>query len=182
MANVLQPNIGFHPRPVSHAPSPLGFGFGLNSTGPSSLSAAPAWGTAQPGHTNPAAFHQLASSIAQSVSSSKSHKRRLEVEDEGENTRYPTARDHSMDRSPTPERPKRAAPKRAKFANSHGSTSKGDSKEKKSTEAEDESVDLGVLLGEFDWVFFAANGPLTLHSSQQPAFRHNRSYLSLLAF
>lgn len=147
MANVLQPNISFHPRPVSHAPSPLGFGFGLNAPGPSSMSTTPAWGSTQPGHTNPAAFHQLASSIAQSASSSKSQKRKLEVDDEVENIRYPTARDHSMDRSPTPERPKRAAPKRAKIVNADTSIQKDDMKERKNVEVADESVDIGVLLG-----------------------------------
>ncbi|KAF9535383.1 hypothetical protein CPB83DRAFT_872317 [Crepidotus variabilis] len=146
MANVLQPNLDFHPRPVSHPTSALGFGFGLSSGPSSSMSAAPAWGsTQQPGHTNPAAFHQLASSIAQSVSSSKSQKRRLDPDDDAENIKYP-ARDHSMDRSPTPERPKRAAYKRTKVVNIPNSSSKEDSKDKKSAEAEDDSIDLGVLL------------------------------------
>jgi len=138
MANVLQPNMGFHPRPVSHAPSPFGFGFGLSTS--NSPIASP-W-VAQPGHTNPTAFQQLASSVTQS---SKSQKRRLEPDDESENTR-PNPRDESMDRSPTPEKPKRAPPKRARIA-TQSTTVKDDGKERKNAEEEEDNVDIGVLLG-----------------------------------
>jgi hypothetical protein len=141
MANVLQPNMGFHPRPVTHTPSPFGFGFGLSSS--SSSIASPSWGSPQqPGHTNPTAFQQLASSITQS---SKSQKRRLDPDDELEKTR-PNHRDESMDRSPTPEKPKRAPPKRARIATTQNTTVKDDIKERKSLEDE-EDVDIGVLLG-----------------------------------
>lgn len=141
MANVLQPTIDFHPRPVSHAPSPLGFGFGLSSAGPSSISS-PTWASyqSQPGHTNPSAFHQLASSITQSASS-RPQKRRLDPEDDSENSKCSAHRDESMDRSPTP--PKRPAHKRARVTSPPASTSKDDAKEKK----EEDNVDIGVLLG-----------------------------------
>jgi len=146
MANVLHPTIDFHPRPVSHAPSPFGFGFGLNSGASSSMSS-PGWGSATPGHTNHAAFHQLASSVSQLASTSKSQKRRLDPEDEHENGRLSVPRDENMDRSPTPERPKRTAPKRARLTSTPNVSSKGDNIPKDSKGAEEEdNVDIGVLL------------------------------------
>ena len=146
MANVLHRNISFHPHPVSHAPSPFGFGFGLSSAGPSSMGS-PSWGSRQlePGHTNPAAFHQLASSIPQSASSSRAQKRRLDPEDDSELSKSPAHRDDSMDRSPTPERPKRAPPKRARVAHAQNTVSKDDAKAKKNSE--EDHIDIGVLLG-----------------------------------
>ncbi|KIM48283.1 hypothetical protein M413DRAFT_440004 [Hebeloma cylindrosporum] len=144
MANVLHPQIDFHPRPVSHSPSPFGFGFGL---GPTASMGTPSWVTPTPGHTNPAAFHQLASSIAQSAT--RPPKRRLDPEEESENGRYPISRDESMDRSPTPERPKRAAPKRARVVNTADAASKSDpslKENKSSSGAGDDDVDIGVLL------------------------------------
>ncbi|CAA7258659.1 unnamed protein product [Cyclocybe aegerita] len=146
MANVLHPHINFHPRPVSHAPSPFGFGFGLGPTGSSSMSST-GWGSATPGHTNPAAFQQLATSVTQSANSSRPQKRRLEHDEESEGSRYPTPRDESMDRSPTPERPKRAAPKRARVVNPFSATSKEENllaKDKHPHEEDD--VDIGVLI------------------------------------
>ncbi|GLB36054.1 putative cut8, nuclear proteasome tether protein [Lyophyllum shimeji] len=145
MANVLQHPIEFQPRPVSHAPSPFGFGFGLASS--SSAMAAAAWHPATtPGHTNPAAFHQLASSVNQ-YSAIRAQKRRHEPEDEAENARQGGLRDASMDRSPTPERPKRAAPKRARVAPLVEETFKADLKENKApSNADEQDVDVGVLL------------------------------------
>lgn len=147
MANVLQHPIDFHPRPVAHAPSPFGFGFGLGS---SSTMATAGWQpTATPGHTNPAAFQQLASSVNQQ-SSIRAQKRRHEPEDDVDHGRQSSVRDASMDRSPTPERPKRAAPKRARVAPSSDASSKGDSglKENKAPNStDDHDVDVGVLLG-----------------------------------
>ncbi|KAF9568474.1 hypothetical protein CPC08DRAFT_654735 [Agrocybe pediades] len=109
----------------------------------------PGWGSAAatPGHTNPSAFHQLASSFAQS-SFSKPSKRRLEPEDEVENNRNSASRDESMDRSPTPpERPKRAPPKRARIMNQQGTTSSKDgAADKGSKSSSDDDVDVGVLL------------------------------------
>ncbi|KAG6841913.1 hypothetical protein C0991_005093 [Blastosporella zonata] len=88
------------------------------------------------GHSNPAAFHQLASSLA------RPHKRRYEFEDD-----LPGARDASMDRSPTPERPKRAPPKRARVLPQIDGTSRPDHdlKENKAP-VDDQDVDVGVLL------------------------------------
>ncbi|KAF8640909.1 hypothetical protein AX17_000557 [Amanita inopinata Kibby_2008] len=143
MANVLQHHIEFHPRPVSHAPSPFGFGFGLGPAAASAI-AAVGWQPATPGHTNAAAFHQLASVVSQS---SRVQKRRLEQEEETESHRYAGQRDESMDRSPTPERPKRAAPKRAKTAPSAVTSKDGsESKENKPPSDDDSDVDVGVLL------------------------------------
>lgn len=145
MANVLHPQINFHPRTVSHAPSPFGFGFGL---GPS-ISSMTSTGRipSTPGHTNPAAFHQLATSVTQTAST-RLQKRRLDPEDDSEP--QPTNRDESMDRSPTPERPKQAAPKRARVTNAVDSGAKDGCTEKENkapgSTAEDD-VDIGVLLG-----------------------------------
>ncbi|KAF9015079.1 hypothetical protein BDQ17DRAFT_1230217 [Cyathus striatus] len=136
MANVLHHHIDFHPRPVSHAPSPFGFGFGLISP----ASPTSPWQTAPtPGHTNPAAFHQL-SLMNHHASSSRPQKRRHESEDDSD-----TLRDQSMDRSPTPERPKRAAPKRARMVHSPDPNSKEDGS-RKDNKADDDDVDVGVLL------------------------------------
>lgn len=135
MANVLPsfPSIDFHPRPANHA---LGFGFGLGG----SVVAAPAWPSAIPS----SAFHQLSSSFNQ-PSPIRVQKRRHEDDEQA------LSRDHSMDRSPTPdERPKRGAPKRAKVSPSAESGSKEEdgSKENKAPSGTDENdVDIGVLLG-----------------------------------
>lgn len=141
MANVLHHPIDFHPRPLPHAPSPFGFGFGLGNP----LSSSSPWGTSTPGHTNPTAFQQLASSINQ-PSSSRVQKRRHDLEEDLDSGRYSGARDESMDRSPTPERPKRAAPKRARVAPSQEAAGK-DTKENRAPGASEEGdVDVGVLL------------------------------------
>lgn len=158
MANVLHHHIEFHPRPVAHSPSPFGFGFGLGV--PTSV-ASTSWQPMTPGHTNPAAFHQLASSINQ-ASSSRTQKRRHEADDDGSDShRYPAARDDSMDRSPTPDRPKRAAPKRARVALAIDPASKEDPtmKENKAPgKADEDEVDVGVLLGKsyFSFSYYVA--------------------------
>jgi len=51
-----------------------------------------------------------------------------------------------MDRSPTPEKPKRGPPKRARIA-TQSTTVKDDAKERKNAEEEEDNVDIGVLLG-----------------------------------
>ncbi|KAF8078722.1 hypothetical protein FPV67DRAFT_1663413 [Lyophyllum atratum] len=148
MANVLQHPIEFHPRPVSHAPSPFGFGFGLSSASSSAMATAAWQPTTTPGHTNPAAFQQLASSVNQ-YSTIRAQKRRHDPEDDGESARHGGLRDASMDRSPTPERPKRAAPKRARVASHLDASPKGDTelKENKAPNStDDQDVDVGVLL------------------------------------
>lgn len=142
MANVLQHRIDL--LPVPNAPPSFGFGFALASS--SSAMAPAAWQPAStPGHTNLAAFQQLASSVNHH-SLARAQKRRHEGEDDSL-----TARDASMDRSPTPERPKRAAPKRARVLPQTDSSSKDDTefKENKAPSgADDLDVDVGVLLGE----------------------------------
>lgn len=73
------------------------------------------------------------------------------MEDESENARHSISRDESMDRSPTPERLKRAPPKRARVVNISESTSSKDGGNSKGNKAhgssEDDDVDVGVLLG-----------------------------------
>lgn len=126
--------LDFQPRPVGHAPSQFGFGFGL---GGSTVVAAPAWQSS----VNP--FHQLSSSLNQPPPI-RVQKRRHEDDEQT------VSRDHSMDRSPTPERPKRAAPKRARVAPSaeSGSKEEKDTKENKAPNGTDDNdVDVGVLLG-----------------------------------
>ena len=55
-----------------------------------------------------------------------------------------------MDRSPTPERPKRAVPKRARTtpAAPSGKDEKGNKVQRSSPASEENDVDVGVLLGE----------------------------------
>jgi hypothetical protein len=138
MANVVYPPIDFHPKP----PSAFGFGFALSN---------PAVGWASPnltlGHTNPGPFQQLASSMNQS-SPVRAQKRRYEPEEEENIGIGGRGRDESMDRSPTPERPKRAAPKRARVvdAGTKEDLKKGGKESKAKSEADE--VDVGVLLGE----------------------------------
>jgi hypothetical protein len=148
MANVLHPHIDFGPRPVSHASAPFGFGFGLGT--PASSATVAGWQLPPtPGHTNPSAFHQLASSVNQNPPS-RPPKRRHEFQDDVETGR--SARDHSMDRSPTPERPKRPAPKRARVApiSEYSTRNETTTKEDKAqnTCAEND-IDVGVLLGQW---------------------------------
>lgn len=157
MANVLKSHIGFPPGPVSHAPSPFGFGFGLGPSSSTSMSSSAAWPTGgstpghTPGHTNPAAFQQLAAS-QNSQTFVRVPKRRHDPDDDGESSRRSLSNDDSMDRSPTPERPKRAAPKRARVVNSSenasskGTLSEGD---KDGVGGSGDDVDIGLLLGWF---------------------------------
>lgn len=153
MANVVHPAIDFHHGPA--APN-LGFGFGM-----SNASARTGWQqhVLSPKHTNPAAFQQLASSISQS-SPNRAQKRRHEPEDDGDfggsgrhglsHATNTGLRDDAMDRSPTPERPKRAAPKRARVINVVEPDKGEKSKENKPPGSdEDADMDVGVLLGEF---------------------------------
>lgn len=142
MAHVMQPaHIDFHPVPVTHSPSPLGFGFGLSATG---------FGCANNGHAQVSSpFQHLASAMNQAAapSSGRTQKRRHEPEDEAENEgRH--ARDVTMGRSPTPpERLRRSVPKRLRILPEEGS-SKGDKgKEKSQGQGGDDEVDVGVLLG-----------------------------------
>lgn len=150
MANVMHPHIDFHHGTV--APN-LGFGFGMPN------SPAKGWQqpTLGPGHNNAAVFQQLASNIAQ-PSSNRPQKRRHEPDDYENisgNGRHGLShatatglRDDAMERSPTPERPKRAPPKRARVIAVAEQGNKEQRKENKPPGSEDD-IDVGVLLGEF---------------------------------
>ncbi|THH11751.1 hypothetical protein EW146_g7940 [Bondarzewia mesenterica] len=145
MANVIRPHpqLEFHTAPVNHAPSPFGFGFGLS---PASMINWPTSGT-HGAYAHPATLQQLASSITQP--SSRALKRRHEQDDEQESGAVRLshgARDVAMDRSPTPERPKRTVPKRARTTPASVEVKEGqNTKENKSPGSEDQ-VDVGVLL------------------------------------
>jgi hypothetical protein len=69
-------------------------------------------------------------------------KRRLEQDDEDAEARL----DVVMERSPTPERPKRAPPKRARRADQ---SSNGGSQDPKDGGSSENEVDIGMLLGTF---------------------------------
>jgi hypothetical protein len=92
-------------------------------------------------------FHpNMSASASHPAIGPRAPKRRME-EDEND---YRTGRDVAMDRSPTPERPKRAVPKRARTApHANGNADSGkDSKEgKMSSKDDDADVDVGLLLG-----------------------------------
>ena len=75
-------------------------------------------------------------------------KRRLELDDDDIGRR---GGDDAMDRSPTPERPKRGAPKRLRVAVVAEASAKGNDKEPgdgKENKPPSEDVDVGVLLGQ----------------------------------
>ncbi|KAI0274727.1 hypothetical protein BC834DRAFT_849311 [Gloeopeniophorella convolvens] len=140
MANVVQPQpqLDFHSNSLGH-PSQIGLGFGLSMS--SSLVGWP------PAHANP--VQPLSSTTNQPPS--RNLKRRFEQDDEqpSSSARHsPGPRDVAMERSPTPERPKRAAPKRARnnstFTQEHkeGSTLR----ESHGSDEENQDVDVGVLL------------------------------------
>ena len=152
MANVLAqlPQFGFnhsHPptHPPNHPPLPV-------APTPAIMAG---WG---PVAHQPSSNHQLPATRVQ--------KRRLEQEDEDVETRL----DIVMERSPTPERLKRAPPKRARRvdpSSSDGSQNNQDSKDGGSSENE---VDIGVLLGTFISNLFSSP-PLTkyMRSDTPPA-------------
>lgn len=127
MANVLAqlPQSGFnHSHSPSHPPLPV-------APTPAIMAG---WG---PVVHQPSSNHQLPATRVQ--------KRRLEQEDEDAEARL----DIVMERSPTPERLKRAPPKRARRvdpSNGDGSQNGQNSKDGGSSENE---VDIGVLLGIF---------------------------------
>ncbi|KAE9408178.1 hypothetical protein BT96DRAFT_914139 [Gymnopus androsaceus JB14] len=134
MANVLSSSIGFHPRSSKDAP---GFGFGLGSS-----SMQPSWTSSSPFQSaQSSALNQLAATSLFNNTAPRAQKRRHEPED-SEN--YP--QDEVMDRSPTPERPKRGPPKRLRTAPSSDSVTKEDNSSRESRAREDKDVDIGVLL------------------------------------
>ncbi|KZT05848.1 uncharacterized protein LAESUDRAFT_701194 [Laetiporus sulphureus 93-53] len=137
MANVVtHPHlqVDFHRGRVNHSPSPLGFGFGLSST--SSM-------TGWPSHAPQSPWNLP---INTQYAQTRPGKRRHEADEESENRQ---ARDEEMDRSPTPERPKRAAPKRARTTSALATIrndEKGRKDGKTSSDNDESDVDVGVLL------------------------------------
>jgi hypothetical protein len=135
MANVVQP----HPQ-LDFRSSTLG-GFGLTLPMPSSLV-----GFSPHAHTN------VAQPTPSSINPPRTLKRRFEHDDEQADQlsgHSSGARDVAMERSPTPERPKRAAPKRARNSTTPAQDPKGErtSKEMHNSSLESQDVDVGVLLG-----------------------------------
>ena len=126
MANVLAqlPQFGFnHSHSPSHPPLPV-------APTPAIMAS---WGPV---------VHQSSSNYQ--LPATRVQKRRLEQEDDDE-----ARQDVVMERSPTPERPKRAPPKRARRVDpstNNGSQNNQGSKDEGSSENE---VDIGVLLGIF---------------------------------
>ncbi|KAH9898134.1 hypothetical protein C8Q73DRAFT_834192 [Cubamyces lactineus] len=134
MANVVtHPHlqVGFHPRPVGHSPTPVGFGFGL-----SAAPAVQAW----PSPSHAQSFHWATPQQAASQAPLRVAKRRHEPE-EGD-------RDEAMERSPTPERAKRAIPKRARTTPTLVTIGKDQhtGKENKPSASDENDVDVGFLL------------------------------------
>ncbi|KAF9270142.1 hypothetical protein L218DRAFT_982778 [Marasmius fiardii PR-910] len=141
MAMLSPNNLAFQSRPVKDSPTAFGFGFGL---GPMSTPASN-W---QPHPLQPqgSGFNSFASTSHNSPSRS-ALKRRFDADDGLENLRH--SQDERMDRSPTPERPKRAAPKRARTSPSADSITKFEKSPKDSksrTDGANEDVDVGMLL------------------------------------
>ncbi|KAH8997616.1 hypothetical protein EDB92DRAFT_1840742 [Lactarius akahatsu] len=141
MANVVQPHpqIDFHASPLGHPPQ---IGLGLSLSMPSSLVG---WSPPLP----PSSV--LSPSSTANQPPLRTLKRRFEQDEEQADQlsgHGPGARDVAMERSPTPERPKRATPKRAR----NGLTSAQEHKEGRSTKEShnpslgNQDVDVGVLL------------------------------------
>jgi hypothetical protein len=139
MANVVQPHpqIDIHSNTLGHPPA----GFGLSLPMPSSLVG-----------LSPHAYTNVAQPPPFAINPSRTLKRRFEQDDEqtDQSSGHGSgARDVAMERSPTPERPKRAAPKRARNAATFAQEPKGErtSKEHPNSSVENQDVDVGVLLG-----------------------------------
>jgi hypothetical protein len=81
-------------------------------------------------------------SATQHVPQNRVQKRRMDPEDDDDSGR----RDVIMDRSPTPERVKRAPPKRLRMVASSESAAR-DEKTSKQNKAPGSDIDIGVLLG-----------------------------------
>ncbi|KAI6008254.1 hypothetical protein F5J12DRAFT_741617 [Pisolithus orientalis] len=139
MANVVHPQLDFLHNPASHPSSRFGFGFAL-SGGPPFMNP----GKQEPGHKQPVAFQQLTSHMNIPHQIQRVQKRRHEPDEEPDSFRQ-AGRDVTMDRSPTPERPRRAVPKRARVANPTDANGESNTKESKQRN-EEEDVDVGILL------------------------------------
>ena len=139
MANVVQPHpqLDFRSSTLGHPQ--MGFGLGLSM--PSSLVG-----------LSPHAHMNVAQQAPSSINPPRTLKRRFEQDDEQADQssgHSPGARDVAMERSPTPERPKRATPKRARSSATSAQDLKGGRsfKELPSSSVENQDVDVGVLLG-----------------------------------
>jgi hypothetical protein len=115
--------------------------FGLTLSMPSSLV-----GLSPHAHTN------VPQPPTSAINPSRTLKRRFEQDDEQADTspgHSSGARDVAMERSPTPERPKRSAPKRARNSATFVQEPKGEKapKEHSGSGVESQDVDVGVLLG-----------------------------------
>jgi hypothetical protein len=139
MANVVQPHpqIDFHSSTLGHPPQ-IGFGLGLSMS--SSLVGL------SHSHSN------VVQPPPSAINASRTLKRRFEQDDDQADQSFsnsPGARDVAMERSPTPERPKRAPPKRARNNSTSAQEHKGGRMPKghPNSGVESQDVDVGVLLG-----------------------------------
>lgn len=142
MANVVtHPHlqVDFPSKPPNPFASALSFGFGFSN------SSTAGW---------PSSSVQLPQTpfLPPTIQTSQPriNKRRIESEEDTD-VPHKHARDDAMDRSPTPERPKRAAPKRARTTPAITNVKDRDnSKENKPpAQSDGNDVDVGVLLGAF---------------------------------
>lgn len=134
MANVVQP----HPQIDFHPPQ-IGLGLTLSMS-------SPFVGLSPHAHSN------VVQPLPPPINTSRPQKRRLEQDDEQADQSFsnsPGARDVAMERSPTPERPKRAPPKRARNNSTFVQEPKGGRipKELPNSSVQNQDVDVGVLLG-----------------------------------
>lgn len=128
--------VSFPHRPVNHAPSPLGFGFGLSAQPMTSTWPQPSL------QRSSSSFPAISGHLPQTRVS----KRRYEYDEDDRQLV-----DESMERSPTPERPKRAAPKRARTTPAAVTTLKdARGAPQGSNDSDGHDVDVGVLLGMYD--------------------------------
>lgn len=96
---------------------------------------------------------QTFSSFANPGAPVRNGKRRHEHDDDDSENSGRNPRDDAMDRSPTPERPKRAAPKRARTTPALVTLPKDGKNDKLGETHDGNDVDVGVLLGMFSLVF-----------------------------
>jgi hypothetical protein len=153
-------HVPFRSAPVTHAPSPFGFGFGLSNQA-STSSMAPHYnvvsGAAQHSayqHANSITSHNPFSSLGQQSharaaganSTPRSNAKRRH-DDSGD---AESREDSNMNaRSPSPDRPRRVVTKRLRATDAESGT------KSKAAETQDSqaNVDVGVLLGRFDdWI------------------------------
>lgn len=144
MANVVtHPHlqVEFPSKPPNHFASALAFPFGLSN------SSMTGWSSVQLPYTQTPVQPHSSSQPSQT----RINKRRLDPEDYTDGS-HKHARDDAMDRSPTPERPKRTAPKRPRTTTLITNVKDRDNtkENKPPTTSDDNDVDVGVLLGKYD--------------------------------